>query len=126
MNTHYDEILDKLTEFLKTESKTETVIGESFKLGEFTCVPVIRVGMGMGFGEGSGDAPKTGKGEGGGGGAGFGIEPLGFLVTSKDEINFIPTKTNRGLSAAIEKAPELLEKYFENMAKMKQENVVAD
>lgn len=121
MNARYDEILDKLSEFLKSETKTETVIGNSFKLGEYTCVPVIRVGMGMGFGEGIGESVKSGKADGGGGGAGFGIEPMGFLVTIKDEISFIPAKANKGLSAAIEKAPELLEKYFENVARMKNE-----
>ena len=117
MNTQFDEVISKVTEFLKDEAKTETVVGNQFKLGEFTCVPVIRLGLGFGFGggEGEGDNPKTGKGkgEGSGAGAGTGIEPLGFLVTRGDEISFISTKSNKGLSALIEKAPDLLSKYFE-------------
>lgn len=113
MTTKYEEMVSKLTDFLRSETKTETVIGEQFKLGEFTCVPVIRVGMGMGLGSGEGGDAKSVKGEGGGGGAGFGIEPMGFLVTHGAEISFVAAKTSKGLSAAFEKMPDILEKYLE-------------
>ena len=110
-------MLGKITEFLKTEAKTETVIGEQFKLGEFTCVPVMTVGMGFGGGggEGKGKPQHSGEGEGmgAGGGAGMGIAPVGFLVSKGNEIQFIPTRTTRGLGAAFEKLPDLMEKYME-------------
>lgn len=125
MTTKYEEMVSKLTDFLKSETKTETVIGEQFKLGEFTCVPVIRVGMGMGFGSGEGGDVKSVKGEGGGGGAGFGIEPMGFLVTHGAEINFVPVKSSRGLSAAFEKMPDILDKYLEQQKKVKEPEPVA-
>jgi uncharacterized spore protein YtfJ len=48
MSLTLEETVQKLTDFLKTEAKTETVIGQSFQLGEFTCVPVIKFGIGMG------------------------------------------------------------------------------
>jgi len=116
MNTQFEEVITKVTEFLKGEAKTETVVGSQFQLGEFTCVPVIRVGLGFGFGggEGEGDAPKNGKGkgEGTGAGAGTGIDPVGFLVTRGGEINFISTKSNKGLNALLEKTPDILSKYF--------------
>lgn len=116
MAINFEETLKQFTEFLKTEAKTETVIGQSFQLGEFTCVPVIKFGMGLGYGsgEGHGDAPGKGKGEGIGGGAGggVGVEPIGFLTTRGDQISFIPTRTSKGLSAVFEKVPDLLEKMF--------------
>lgn len=116
MNT-LDEMLGKLTEFLKSEAKTETIIGQQFTLGEFTCVPVMSVGMGFGGGggEGKGSAKGTGEGEGtgAGGGAGLGLGPVGFLVTRGNEIQFIASKNTRGLSAAFEKLPEVLEKYLD-------------
>ena len=108
-----EELLEQITGFMKTEAKTETVIGNSFKLGEFTCIPVIRVGMGFGTGAGEGDAPKSGHGEGGGAGAGMGIDPMGFLVTKGPEIQFISTKQNKGLALAFEKVPDLISKYLE-------------
>lgn len=112
MKNNFDEVLVKVTEFLQNEARTETVVGKEFMLGEFTCVPVIRVGLGFGYGGGEGGDDKHGHGEGGAAGAGFGIEPLGFLVTKGDSISFVPSKTSHGLSAAFEKVPDLLEKYM--------------
>jgi uncharacterized spore protein YtfJ len=112
MQTNFDEVLSKVTSFLQSEAKTETVIGKEFKLGEFTCVPVIRVGLGFGYGGGEGDDPKQGHGGGSGAGAGIGIEPLGFLVARGAEISFVPTKNSKGLSAAFEKMPDVLEKFL--------------
>lgn len=112
-----NEILGKVTEFLKSEAKTETIIGEAFKLGDFTCVPVMSLGIGFGggSGEGKGNAKGTaeGSGVGVGGAAGMGMGPVGFLVTHKDQIQFVSTKSQSGLSAAFEKLPGLLEKLLE-------------
>lgn len=117
MKEKVEEVLSKVTDFLKTEAKTETVIGKEFKLGEFTCVPVIRMGLGFGYGGGEGGDTKQGHGEGSGAGAGIGIEPLGFLVTRGAEISFVPAKNSKGLSAAFEKMPDVLEKFIESREK---------
>ena len=45
-----NELLEKVTQFLRDEAKTETLIGKQFQLGEYTCVPVIALGMGFGGG----------------------------------------------------------------------------
>src|SRR6476646_817709 len=107
MAFNIEETAQKLTDFLKTEAKIDTVIGQSFQLGEFTCVPVIKFGIGLGYGggEGKGNQPGKGNGEGTGGGAGggIGVEPIGFLATKGDQISFIPTKTGKGLSTMFEK-----------------------
>src|SRR4029453_17878664 len=116
-----NEMLGKMTEFLKSEAKTETIIGQQFNLGEFICVPVMSVGMGFGGGggEGKGTAKNAGEGEGtgAGAGAGMGMSPMGFLVAKGSEIQFIPAKSTRGLSAAFEKIPELLDKFLEKNKK---------
>ena len=112
MKMNVEEMLPKVTDFLKTEADTKTVIGEPFTLGEFNCIPVIRLGMGFGSGMGEGEDNKRGHGEGGGVGGGMGIEPIGFLVSRGNEINFVSTKTNTGLSAAFEKVPDLIEKFL--------------
>jgi len=118
MKMQFEEMLSRITEFLKNEGKTETVIGQQFQLGEFSCVPVIRLGMAFGSGGGEGEAPdKKGQGEGGGAGAGMGIEPIGFLVTRGEEISFIPSRTSAGLSKAFEKMPDLLERFIEKTQK---------
>ena len=113
MKTQFEDLLGQVTNFLENEADTKTVVGEAFMLGEFSCIPVVRVGMGFGTGAGEGDDRKVGHGEGGAVGGGLGIEPIGFLVSKGEMINFISTKTNKGLSAAFEKVPELLEKFME-------------
>lgn len=119
MVLHFEELLKQITEFIRNEAKTETVVGEQFKLGEFTCVPVIKIGMGFGSGEGEGieKKTKTKTGYGMGAGAGMGIEPLGFLVTKNEEISFIEAGKAHGLAAAFEKVPAMIEKIYENRSK---------
>ena len=117
MNLQFEELLTKITDFIKTEAKTETVVGEQFELGKFKCVPVIKVGMGFGSGGGEGIEPKSVKREGMGAGVGVGIEPIGFLVTREDEISFIDTGKAHGLSAAFEKVPDVIEKIYTNKEK---------
>lgn len=126
MAINLEEAVQKLTDFLKSESKSETVVGQSFQLGEFTCVPVIKFGLGLGYGGGEGQGGKDGKskgeGTGGGAGGGVGVEPMGFLATRGDQISFIPTRANRGLSAIFEKVPDMLEKM---MTKNKEKEATA-
>lgn len=117
MELHLEELLGKITDFMKTEANAETVIGEEFQLGEFKCVPVIKVGMGFGSGGGEGSESKEKKGEGMGAGAGVGIEPLGFLVTRGSEISFIEAGKAHGLSAAFERMPDIIEKIAESRNK---------
>ena len=120
MEMHFEKLLQQVTDFIQTEAKTDTVVGKPFALGEFTCIPVVRVGMGFGTGGGEGDVPKSGHGEGVGLGAGLGVEPIGFLVSKGEMITFVSTKTNKGLAAAFEKVPALLEKYLEHRARMEE------
>lgn len=117
MELHFEELLTKITDFMKSEAKTETVVGEQFKLGEFLCVPVIKVGMGFGSGGGEGVEAKARKGQGMGAGAGVGIEPIGFLVTKGEEITFLEAGKAHGLAAAFEKVPELIGKYVDMKSK---------
>ncbi|MGC1243687.1 MAG: spore germination protein GerW family protein [Chryseosolibacter sp.] len=119
MEINFETLLQRLTEFIQKEAKTETVIGEPFKLGEFTCVPVVRVGVGFGSGGGEGDSAKTGKGHGGGVGAGIGIDPIGFLVTKGNEISFISTQQSKGLSNMFQQVPDLIMKFMEKKETMK-------
>lgn len=124
MDMQFEKLLDHVTDFMKNEVRTETVVGEPFMLGEYSCIPVIRAGMGFGTGGGEGDAPKEGHGEGGAAGGGLGIDPIGFLVSRGKEISFISTRTNSGLTAAFEKVPDLLNKFMDQRAK-KEEPVPA-
>ena len=119
MELHFEELLGKITDFIKSEAKTETIVGSQFELGEFKCVPVIKVGMGFGSGGGEGTDVKT-KGQGMGAGAGIGIEPIGFLVSRADEISFLAAGKTSGLAAVFDKVPGLIEKLTKNKSKEEQ------
>ncbi len=117
MEINVEELLDKVSEQVKSFAKTDLVIGEEFRIGEFTCKPVIKVGTGFGSGVGTDDRFKgKKKGEGGGAGAAIGVIPVGFLVSRGDEISFIAADRKKGLHTLFEKVPDLVEK----MAEMKE------
>ncbi|MBN2172492.1 MAG: GerW family sporulation protein [Bacteroidales bacterium] len=111
MEFDLENMLNKVLDQLQTIAKTETVIGEPFKLGEFTCVPVIKIGMGFGSGAGGGEKEKNG-GKGGGAGAGIGMEPIGFLVTKGNEISMISVSRSKGIQSIFEKVPDLIDKMM--------------
>jgi uncharacterized spore protein YtfJ len=114
MELRMEDLLGKITDFIKAETNTETVIGKQFELGEFKCVPVIKVGMGFGSGVGEGNPKKEAKSEGttqgGGAGAGVGIEPIGFLVSRGKDISFLAAGKSSGLASVFEKMPEMIDK----------------
>jgi uncharacterized spore protein YtfJ len=122
MEIKVDELLDKVAEQVKSIASTDTVLGDEFTIGQFTCRPVIRVGTGYGSGIGTGDDPKSkAKGSGGGAAAGIGVTPLGFLTTKGDEIYFIPADRKHALSSLMEKVPDLVEKMAEMKKKENKE-----
>src|SRR6056297_3498483 len=111
MEINVEALLDKVSDHVKSMATTETILGDEFTIGEFTCRPIIKVGTGFGSGLSEGDHHKSKKsGSGGGAGAGIGIAPVGFLVTKGDEISFIPSDKKTGLSALFDKVPDLVEK----------------
>lgn len=121
MEVKIEALLDKVSEHVKSLASTDTVLGEEFKIGEYTCRPVIKVGTGFGSGAGSGDDPKKKQsGTGGGAGAALGIAPLGFLVAKGDQISFIPVDKKTPLSSLIDKVPDLVDKFADMKNKEEQ------
>ena len=124
MNINFEDLLKRVTEFIKSETKTDTVVGKQFTIGEYTCVPIIRARMGFGTGGGEGVGPKNeGKGEGAGIGAGVSIEPIGFLATRGDKITFLGATKHSGMDTAMEKMPDILEKLIDSRGKVKEKEL---
>ncbi len=115
---NFGETFDKMLEQLRHMASTESIVGEPLKIGDFTCIPIIKLGVGFGGGGGAGtgeDLKKAkGKGSGGGAGAGIGISPVGFLVSRGDEISFLSTtEKKQGLEMIFDKVPDLIEKIID-------------
>ena len=111
MDIKIDELLDKVSGHVQKLASTETILGDEFTIGEYSCRPVIKVGTGFGSAAGDGTDPKTkAKGYGGGAAAGIGVTPVGFLVARGEEIFFVPSDKRSALSAILDKVPDLVEK----------------
>ncbi|MEJ2673181.1 MAG: spore germination protein GerW family protein [Deltaproteobacteria bacterium] len=105
------EIIGKLMDELRTVAKTETILGEEIKVGEFTLIPVCRVSLGIGAGGGQGSDRKR-EGEGGGGGGGVMVTPVAFIVIKGDEISFHGIKAGGALDGLFEHLPEVTDKIL--------------
>lgn len=127
MEIKIDDLLDKVSGHVKSLASTETILGEEFTIGAYTCRPVIKVGTGFGSGAGSGTDVKTkNSGTGGGAGAGVGVVPLGFLVANGDQISFVPVDKKTALSSLVEKIPDLVEKVADMKGKGKEDTEVKE
>jgi len=122
MDFNMEDVLNKVMEQMNSVAKTKTVIGDPFILGEFTCVPVIKIGVGFGSGGGGSEADSKGK-KVGDAGAGIGMEPIGFLVSRGDEISMVSVARSKGLQSVFEKVPDLLESIIRSRKDKKQEEL---
>jgi uncharacterized spore protein YtfJ len=123
MDIKIDELLDKVSGHVQKLAKTETILGDEFTIGEYSCRPVIKVGTGFGSAAGDGVDPKSkNKGIGGGAAAGIGVTPVGFLVARKEEIYFVPSDKRSALSTVLDKVPDLVEKVVDMKNKEEKED----
>jgi uncharacterized spore protein YtfJ len=105
------EIIGKLMDELKTVARTETILGQEIKVGEFTLIPVSRISLGVGAGGCQGKDNQK-EGEGGGGGGGVMITPIAFIVIKGDEISFHGIKRGGAMDGLFEHLPGLTEKIL--------------
>ena len=104
------DLITTLLEGFKAVAKTETIVGEGIKVGEFTVLPVSKISLGIGAGAGT-EQIKTSGGSGGVGGGGICVDPIAFLVVKEGEVSIISL---RRMPAVIEsffgKIPDMMEK----------------
>ncbi len=113
-------------ESLKDMVDVNTVIGDPVETQEGTViVPVSRVAFGFAAGgsefqpAGPATSEEAGHPFGGGSGAGVSVQPVGFLVVSKDQIRMLPVDGGQPVNRIIDMAPQILEKIKNGMGKSK-------
>ena len=109
-----DRIPKLLTELFQNVANTKAVIGEPIHIGEVIIIPVIRVTIGVGSG-GGGEEEKEKKFLQASLG-GTSVEPVAFLVVTKDKVQLL----NMGREAVVEHILEKVPGVVENIAKMVQ------
>ncbi len=104
------DLIKALLDGFKAVAKTETIVGEGIKAGEFTILPVSKISLGVGAGAGS-EQIKTSGGTGGVGGGGICVEPIAFLVVKEGEVSILNLRRGAAMiEAFFGKIPEMVEK----------------
>ena len=144
------EVIKETIEKVKSIADTKTVIGEPMTLIEgVTIIPVSRISVGAALGGGEYGAKKDRKKEqteklvtdnfGGGGGTGITVTPVAFLVVTADgETKLLNIGENtgylsnailgavNGLDSALDKAPDIIEKFKGLFGKKKESSEKAE
>jgi uncharacterized spore protein YtfJ len=112
MKMEATELIKALLEGFKAVAKTETIVGEGIKAGEFTVLPVSKVSLGIGAGAGGkAEQTKPSGGSGGAGGGGICVEPIAFLVIKDGEVSILNLRRMPAMvEAFFGKIPDMLEK----------------
>jgi uncharacterized spore protein YtfJ len=104
------DLIKTLLEGFKAVAKTETIVGEGIKAGEFTVLPVSKISLGIGAGAGT-EQIKASGGSGGAGGGGICVEPIAFLVVKDGEVSILNLRRMPAMvEAFFGKIPDMLEK----------------
>ena len=106
-------VVHTLLDGLHSMSKSETIIGEAYTLGDATIVPVHRLRVALGAGAVNGGAKQdASKGESGGIGAGGAvqIEPVAVIAVGRDGIPRIMCVETEGdaTQKLLEQLPDML------------------
>jgi uncharacterized spore protein YtfJ len=104
------DIIKSLLEGFKEVAKTETIVGEGIKAGEYTVLPVSKISLGVGAGAGT-EQIRTSGGSGGAGGGGICVEPIAFLVVKEGEVSILNLRRMPAMVEALfGKLPDMVEK----------------
>ncbi len=110
MRMEASDLIKTLLEGFKAVAKTETIVGEGIKAGEFTVLPISKISLGIGAGAGTGEAKAPGR-SGGAGGGGICVEPIAFLVIKDREVSVLNLRRMPAMvEAFFGKIPDMLEK----------------
>jgi sporulation protein YtfJ len=105
-----DETLKVITEEIANMISTKTVIGEHITIESRTIIPITKVSFGFGSGGGEGKGKAGDQGTGGGGGGGAVVQPIAFLVVSKDDVQLFAIKEKGMIERISDVIPEIMEK----------------
>jgi sporulation protein YtfJ len=113
-----DNLIKTMIDELKKSIQCQTVVGDPITAGDVTVIPVSKVSFG--FAAGGGEKKKT-PNFGAGTGGGATIEPVAFIVISKDGVKLLPLKkTDKWIDKLLD--PENYEKLNEVFEKITGKN----
>ena len=118
MSTQVEQLMNEAMKNVKTMVDANTIVGDVITTPDGTLIiPITRVTMGFGaggseFGARPGPDGEKGKMFGGGTGAGVTVNPVAFLVVTKDSVRIMPvSNTMSTVERVIDTMPELMGKF---------------
>jgi len=106
-----EEVLKTVTQEIANMISTKTVVGEHITIEGRTIIPITKVTFGFGSGGGEGRSKSSDEGSGAGGGGGACIQPVAFLVVTKEDVQLLTIKGKSVITQIGELIPEIMEKY---------------
>ena len=124
------QLVDTVMNNLKGMIDVNTIVGEAVETPDGTVlIPISKVAFGFGAGGGESDDKKPQKGDinsallAGGTGAGVSINPVAFLIVSKDGIRLLPINgSGKAIDKLVDYIPYAIEKvndFLQNRKKDK-------
>ena len=123
-----DNLIEKTLSNLQTIGTTKTIFGEETVFPDgTTIVPISKVTIGFVVGGGeysdlSSRRVATHYPMAGGSGGGVVLQPVGFLVSTKDEVNYISTKDETNYEKILEMIATVSEKISKSIKNKEKEN----
>jgi len=105
-----EDLMKEVSGELERLVSTKTVVGDAVTVGDTTIIPVTKVSFGFGTGGGEGKSKNNEEGFGGGGAAGAKIEPVAFIVISKEETRLMSISGKSDIGVLLESVPGLIDK----------------
>lgn len=117
-----EDLMKEVSGELERLVSTKTVVGDAVTVGDITIIPVTKVSFGFGTGGGEGKSKDNEEGFGGGGAAGAKIEPVAFIVMSKDGVRLMSVSGKSDIGVLLDSVPGIIEKIKTMKAKKEKSN----
>lgn len=115
MSTPIEQLMNEALKNIKGMVDANNIIGDVITTPDgATIVPITRVSFGFGAGGSEFGTSSDGSGKmfGGGSGGGVSMNPVAFLVITKDSVRILPVSTTMSTAEKIVDAmPELMSKF---------------
>lgn len=117
-----EDLMREITKETESIVDTKTLIGDPVTSAGKTVMPIIRVSAGFGSAGGERDGQAGQMGFAAGGYAGVNMEPIGFVVISKDDVRLLTVSGRHTFSRIVDMVPEVVSRVKEGAAEVSERN----
>jgi uncharacterized spore protein YtfJ len=108
-----EDLMREITKETESIIDTKTLIGEPVTSAGKTVMPIIRVSAGFGSAGGERNRQAGKMGFAAGGYAGVNMEPIGFVVISKEDVRLLTVSGKHTFSRIVDMVPEVISRVKE-------------